>query len=208
MLEDANELEQGEEVKKWIKENISTMIMGVAIGLSGLYGWKYFQTGQVQKKSEASDRYVAVQLAVAEDNKEGIAAQLEVLDNEYNGTPYPAISGLIVSQKQFESGDIDGAEKTLNKVIAIADKDVADLARLHLARIKFQQNDTDKAMNLLTTISSEALSGVLSELEADIELSRGNSAKAKELYERALDELPAGSGNRQYLNMKLESLAS
>ncbi|MGV6853340.1 MAG: YfgM family protein [bacterium] len=208
MLEDANELEQGEEVKKWIKENISTMVMGIAIGLAGLYGWKNFQSGQLQKKLEASDHFVAVQEDLSNKNMDGVDAQLEVLNAQYDGTPYPALAGFIVAKQQFDSKQYDAAQKTLEQVIKQADSHVADLARIHLARVYFQQNDLNMAVQNLMEVKDKALSGVVAEIRGDIQLAKGNAEQAKTLYEQALEDLPAGSGNRQFLTMKLESLTS
>ena len=56
-MSDYSESEQWERAKAWLKENGLWIITGCAIGLGGLYGWRWYEGRQVAQAQIASARY-------------------------------------------------------------------------------------------------------------------------------------------------------
>jgi predicted negative regulator of RcsB-dependent stress response len=52
--------EQAEQIKKWIKENALQIIMGVSLGLGGLWGFDYYKGQQHQQDLQARGYYLSV----------------------------------------------------------------------------------------------------------------------------------------------------
>ncbi len=52
----ASEDEQVEAIKKWLKENISSIIAGIIIGLGGIFGWQLWTNYQTDEAEQALRR--------------------------------------------------------------------------------------------------------------------------------------------------------
>jgi predicted negative regulator of RcsB-dependent stress response len=52
--------EQAEQIKKWIKENALQIIIGVSLGLGGLWGFDYYKGQQHQQDLQARGYYLSV----------------------------------------------------------------------------------------------------------------------------------------------------
>ena len=53
-MDDLTEREQLDAIKKWWNENGKAIIAGLAVGLSAVFGWQYWQKWQDQTAEEAS----------------------------------------------------------------------------------------------------------------------------------------------------------
>ena len=58
MNEYETEEQQLEALKKWWKENATSLILGLAIGVSGLFGWRYYLDQNHMHAVMASDMYM------------------------------------------------------------------------------------------------------------------------------------------------------
>ncbi|GAL21617.1 Mlr7403 protein [Vibrio maritimus] len=52
-----SEEQQVEAIKDWWKENGKAVVLGVVVGLGGLFGWRYYQDSVVQAQEAASEQY-------------------------------------------------------------------------------------------------------------------------------------------------------
>ena len=64
----STEEEQIEAVKKFWKENGIPIVVGAALGLGGLWGWRFYNAEQLQAQSQASDAYNTAIEALAGDS--------------------------------------------------------------------------------------------------------------------------------------------
>ena len=93
MAELRTEEEQVEAIKKWWKENGTTLILTVVIVFSGWFGWNFWQDQKQQTQENASQLYnqlvqTAVQPAVTEAGLNNMKALATELKTEYAGTSY------------------------------------------------------------------------------------------------------------------------
>ncbi len=82
-----SEEQQVEAIKDWWKENGKAVVLGVVVGLGGLFGWRYYQDSVVQAQEAASEQYSkAVESIVAKgaDSSADVQAFIDTSkDSEY-----------------------------------------------------------------------------------------------------------------------------
>ena len=83
---------------------------------------------------------------------------------------------------------------------------LADLARLRLARVLFTLDRGDEALGVLGQIRGEGYLSLAAELTGDIRLARGERALAHQAYTKAMSHVQAGD-QRPLLEMKIADTA-
>ena len=58
-MDQIDEYEQGERVRAWLRNNGSSLIGGVALGLACLGGWQWWQGQQANEKVQAAIEFSA-----------------------------------------------------------------------------------------------------------------------------------------------------
>ena len=107
-----DDYEQAEIVKKWIRENGLAIGMGIAMGLSGLFGWQYWQDYQYQQKIGAAQGYTRI---IAE-LQEGGEASTDALDNfntAHSGSAYAGLVALQLAGKAVANLNLEEAASLL-----------------------------------------------------------------------------------------------
>lgn len=197
----ATEEQQVEAIKRFWKEHGTAIIVGAALGLGGLFGWRQYSDMQTESKEAAS---VAYQKAVENFSEQGNSAGLEAFIEENKDTGYASIASLLAAKKAVEDGDLDAAASHLNQVITFADNaQMKELASVRLARVQIEMNQLDAALSTLGTVANEAFSAQVSELKGDIYKQQGKFDEARLAYSSALEE----NANNPLLQMKLDNLA-
>lgn len=200
----STEEQQIESIKKWWKENGTSVVVGVAIGLGGVLGWKAWNEHRDNIGEQASVQFVQLMSTVASGNYESAAKQVELIKTEFESTTYAAFAALVQARVKFEQGDSIAARKELEWVLANApNPGLAQIARLRLARVLVGDGEPDAAANLLSQGAPGGFSGEYAELEGDIALARGDHAAAREAYLRALGLEIVDTG---LVQMKLDNL--
>lgn len=205
-MEFETEEQQVEALKKWWKENGKQVIFGAIIGFSLIGGWRYYLDYSVKQTSEASALFEQmVAHNTASGNTTDKAAVFDKIKNNYAGTPYLSTSALLLAKTHYESGNKEKALEVLDTVIADNKQSVLALvAKERKARILIDMDKADEALVLLTANVEESFRAVFEELKGDAYLLKGDIAKARAAYDKAL--LLNNSGNKNLLQMKRDDL--
>lgn len=200
-----SEKEELEKVKSWLKENGMSIVLGIVLGLGGVYGWRGWQSHQVNVAANTSARLTQVQQQLT-DGKYAEAASLaeQVLDDG-PGSMYADMSHLLLARAQVEQGELDKAVTTLKTISDDQDSIFNTIARLRLARIYLAQEKLDEAERLIEATVDNAYAHAIEELRGDLEMARGEYAAARTAYLNSLS-LAANSTNTDFLQMKLDDL--
>ena len=202
----ASDEELVENIKKWWKANGLSIIIGLAIGLAAIFGWRYWRSYQDHQAEAASQRYEALSQAVeagktAEANEQG-----EALANEFSRSPYTLLAMLQLARLAVQEGDNAVAAERLRWVVEHADRqELKDIARLRLARVLLALNQLAEAETQLEQINSAVFYAEREELKGDLYLARAEPDKARVAYGAALAAAGAG-GQNALLQMKLDNL--
>jgi predicted negative regulator of RcsB-dependent stress response len=198
------EEEQVEAIKRWWKENGTSVIAGLVIGLGGVFGWQAWGNYQDRIGGEASAAFTQLVSAVQLGDNESAEKQAELLRENFDGSSYALFAGLSEARLKMEAGDSAAAKAKLEWVIKESKEPaLTEMAQLNLARILLDEGDLAGA---------EQQAGVKSGgFAAEFALLRGDIAHAKgdlEAAAAAYTEAMAGEvSDRALLQMKLDDLA-
>jgi predicted negative regulator of RcsB-dependent stress response len=208
----ANETEEQQiaEIKKWWSENATSIIVGVVLGLAGVFGVRAWMGYQDSLSERASTIYTVMMQGLEQGNPQLVSERADTLITQYSSTPYAALAALALAKIQLQEGDLDAANSQLQWVLDNGDVDVVrDSARLRLARVLIAQERLDEAVALLEQPrSTTAFDSLYDEVAGDIHSARDNAAAASEAYQRALVATPAtnqASPGYQLLQLKYEN---
>lgn len=206
------EEEQVEALKKWWRENGSSTLLAIALGLALVFGWQAWRDNSVAKQEAASAVYQNLLAAVQGNNGEMSTEQtatakhlIGTLREDYAGSAYASYAALFEARFAVAEKDYAAAEQALRAVIdANATEELVQIATLRLARVLAADGRSDDALALLSA-NPTGFGAAFAEARGDIHLLAGNQDLAREAYEQAQAE--GGDGMRNpLLAMKLAEL--
>ena len=198
----STEEEQIEAVKKFWKENGIPIVVGAALGLGGLWGWRFYNAEQLQAQSQASDAYNTAIEALAGDSPDLTTVQSFIDSN--NNTVYAVMAALQLAKEAVEAKDLDEAEKQLSWASEnVTDFSLKDLALVRLARVQSELEKHDVALATLDKVTSEAFQAQVFSVKGDVQVKQEQYAAAQESYTKALE---LSDGNKSLLQMKIDHL--
>ncbi|MCE8020956.1 tetratricopeptide repeat protein [Halomonas sp. MCCC 1A11036] len=187
MAELRTEEEQLEAIKRWWKENGTSLIAGVAIAIAGVVGWNAWQNYQDNQAEAASMRYQhLINLADGGNVDEARSLVVEITDN-HGRTLYADLARLIDARLAVEEGDLSEARQVLESVIESSGRDyVQGLARLRLARLQVADGDADGALETLARDVPAALAAQQADVRGDALRALGRDDEARQAWQEAL----------------------
>lgn len=208
MVEVYDPNEQGEIVKKWLKENGSAIVMGLVIAFGGLFGFKQWQAWQVNNKQQASAEFEVMTELLTAGQLDAAMSNYQNLREDYAGSPYASMAALRMAQARLDASQPDLATSLYRFVIDKGyPKAMTIVARERLARVLLDQGQAQQALETLQ--GADEIAGFESryaEVRGDIHRAEGRDEEAIAAYLEALENLEAGVGDRAALVLKIESL--
>nr|WP_298410545.1 tetratricopeptide repeat protein [uncultured Halomonas sp.] len=214
MAELQTEEEQLDALKRWWKNNGTSLIAGVVIAIAGVLGWNAWQNYQANQAEAASLRYQELlSLASQDDLSDDVqsrAQQLvgEIIDN-HDGTIYADLAALLRARMAVSEDDYASGSTTLEALIASTDRDyLKGLARLRLARLQLAQGEAEKALATLESGVPDSLNAQRADTRGDILIALDRDDQAREAYQQAL-QLSQEAGQPVYgIQLKLDDLGA
>ena len=205
------EEQQLEEIRHWWKEHGRTVIAGVVLGLGTVIGWTSWRNHQESTAEELSARYDTIVTAVTAPAPD--YEQVRDLSNEliadHPKSSYACLSALVAAHAAYSNDDATTAERLLNWAIDNATSfNIADVARLRLARIISTKGEFDRALSLLDAISAADFAALRLEGRGDVLGAKSDISAAKSAYDEALKDESLQRNARQRIQLKLDELAA
>jgi len=206
MDENITEEQQVEEIKKWWKENGSSVVTGALFGLALVFGWRSWNEWREGNSEAASALYQQVIAAKADATL--VQAIGGRLIEEYPDSVYAFLGAFAQAATLLEKGDTGGGQGRLEwAVLHAPDANLKALAQLRLARLLLDQGDLARAQTLAETAANNGFPAESAELRGDIFLRQGDRNAARRLYQESLKKLPGNSQRTASLQMKIDDLA-
>lgn len=207
MVEIHDTHEQSEIVKGWLRENGGAIVLGLVLAFGSLFGFKQWQIWETSKNQQASAEYEMMVELLAANNLDASVANYETLKSEFPKSAYTSMASLHMAKARLESGQVDLAAQLLEHAMDNARPEaIRIIARERLARVKIDQGDADAALALVDgSPSDEGFEAQFNEIRGDAYLAKGDQERAAQHYEQALNALESGTGNRGFLEIKLEA---
>lgn len=194
------EEQQVEAIKSFWKENGTAIIVGVCIGLAGLFGWQYYNEQVIASKEAQS---LAFQSALENIDSEDGISNASAFAKENTDSGYAVLTSLIAAQKSVEKNEFDAAKMHLNMAVSNSPSEaITDLAKIRLARVENQLGDTAGALKTLDSVTNDSFNDQVQEVRGDIYVITKEFDKAKVAYAAVLEEQP----ENRVVEMKLSNL--
>ncbi|MFC0308146.1 YfgM family protein [Gallibacterium trehalosifermentans] len=195
---------QIEEVKQWWKENGKVIILAVILAIAGVFGWRYWQSYQLNKIHQSSANFSQI-LATAQTNPTADNPQLTQFIQENPNNTYATFLLLDKAKSLVDAKQWEQAATALNQALAnTKDVALASLISLRLASVQTQLKQFDKALSTLNKVSEQAWQGRKSMLMGEIYVAMGKKDDAKKAFETAL--ATANPLEAQWLQVQLNNL--
>jgi len=201
------EQEELEALQKWWQENGKAIVVGLVIGLGGVFGWTTWQSRAEATAERVSVVYQSmVDMAAADDHLEALQ-RVEQIITEHPDSEYAALSALLGAKSALAAERGEDAKRLLDWVIANGSRaEVRDVARIRSAQLLLDEGNRDASLAVLANIDTPAFAAAVEELRGDIFVDDGQSDAAAKAYRAALDSDSMTSGIRTRVEMKLDDL--
>jgi predicted negative regulator of RcsB-dependent stress response len=216
-MDQIDEYEQGERVRAWLRNNGSSLIGGVALGLACLAGWQWWQGQQANEKVQAAIEFRAFNQALDANEAAKAEAHATAIAQEHPETVYPALAALRQAEVLHGEGKDAEAVAVLDAIDpAGLDPMLVELAQLRAARLLVVSGKPEDALKRLDAVTAGAAAGeddaapavsafpsVAAEIRGDAEMALGRRDAARAAYEQALATLDLAAPTRSIVEMKL-----
>lgn len=203
-----SEQQQVEEIKKWLHDNSTSLIGGLAIGLALVFGWRFWDGHRQATAQQASVAYTQMINAVTGGQLAAAVPKGEAIITQYGNTSYAGFSALLLARVKAEQGDLAAARAHLQWAVSnVRQPELQQLARLRLARLLLTDNKPDEALKQADSIATGHYVALAAELRGDAYRTKGDQEKARSAYQQALTALDKNQDNLQEaLQMKLDAV--
>ncbi len=205
MDEYRTEEEQAEAIKKWWGENGKSIVAGVVIGITAIFGLRAYNTHTAQQAEAASMLYEQMLVASRANDTENVSIYANRVIDDYKSSSYAIFATLMLAKIAAESGDLKQAETHLRWVLKNnSQTEFNHIARLRLARILISGNKLDIAADTLQVSKPGEFFARYEELRGDIFVKQDKTEEARQAYQKALAN--TAEGGQSILQMKLDDL--
>ena len=202
-----SEAQQIEAIKKWWRENGFSIVLGVTLSLSGIFGWRYWQDVKVEQAESASVLYSEMIASLSNDNG---AESRELADRilaEYENTTYGVFALLALARLAVADVDLVAAETHLRQALKQnTDDTFSHVIRMRLVRVLISQDKLEQASNLISGQEKSGFASGYDELTGDISVLQGEFESARNSYQQSIDKARAEGRDISTLELKLDNI--
>lgn len=196
-------------LKSWWKENGSSIVTGIVLGLAVLFGAKAWFAYQERTAQNASNVYMVMMNALETGDAALVSERAGLLIAEFSRTPYAAFAALALAKLKLEEGELEAAQAQLQWALDNSSSTVIqDVVRLRLARVLIARGELDAAAQLLDqAVPGSAFDALYTEVRGDIHAARGEPVLASDAYQQALAVTAPDAPGRQLLQLKYDNFS-
>ncbi|MBS0583115.1 MAG: tetratricopeptide repeat protein [Proteobacteria bacterium] len=204
-----DEHEQGELVRKWVRENWLSIVVGIGLGLVLLFGWQQWRTHRASRDMDAAVQYDALGADMTKKDYDAAKAIAAKLKSDYAGTPYAVLAAMREAEIATQKGDTEGAWASLDWAWQHAGNDALKATvGINLARVQLARGKAQEALDFIDKLPKSGFDAAAAELRGDALVVLGRKDDARAAYTDALAKLEPGAPNRSFLEMKLSDLGA
>ncbi len=198
--------EREEALREWWRDNWAWILGGIVLGIALLAGWNYWGTHQRKQSETAAQLYSDVETALTNRDAAKSEEALAALTAKFDSSPYSAQGRLAVAKLHVDAGKYAEAETRLRQVAdGSKDKELANVAKLRLARLLIQQGKNDDAVKLLEPLTAGGFGAEAREVRGDALFAKGDKEGARAEYAAALTDADAAV-DRSLVELKLQDV--
>ncbi|WKD29004.1 tetratricopeptide repeat protein [Halomonas sp. KG2] len=193
MAELRSEEEQLEVIKRWWKENGTSLIAGAVLAAAGVFGWNAWQNYQEGQAEAASVRYqqlvnMTAGNTLADDQLANARELIDDITSDHGDTLYAELAQLLEARLAVQQGDLDAAKSALENVASDSSRRyVQSLAWLRLARIEIANGNPQAALSLLDESITDALAAQQANVRGDAYAALDQTEQARDAWQTVLE---------------------
>lgn len=183
------EEEQLEALKRWWKENGTSTILGVAIGIAAIVGWNYWQVHKKDQANQASAVYEQLLKAAETDQKDSVEKLVKRLQEQFGSSNYAAYGSLFLAKTKVQQGDLPAAKEILKKIADGKDKELSHVAKIRLVKLMLASGEYEQGLQVINGVDQAAaakFSDNYDELVGDLYVALDRLDEARTAYQKAL----------------------
>lgn len=201
------EAEQIELLKKLWKEYGVPAIIGVAIAMVIIFGWRYYKQYKVEQADTASLVFAHLMIDELNNNPTDALKQATILRQQFSSTPYATLSALYAAKYQVSKKDYVKAQSELKWAMDNgANSSFRQIARIRSARILIEQQQPQAALTLLSKVTDDAFGAAINVVRGDAYQQLKEFKQARLAYQESLKVLPDDASLKPLVEMKLHSV--
>ena len=202
-----SEKEQWEWVKTQVRENAPAVLLAIVLAVAAVFGWRWWQGRQDARDLEAGGRYMHMVQSLERGDSTQTLLLLGELERDYPGSPYTDQARLLAARMYVDEAQLDHAAAALAAVAEHSkDRELAQVARLRLARVQIAQSKPDSALATLgTAADAGAFAARYHEVRGDAYYAKGDKAAALTEY-RGAQTAGAEGTDTTLLQLKIADL--
>jgi len=199
------EEEQVEAIKKWWKENGTSVVIGLVVGFGVLIGGNYWMQHNSTQRQNASLEFSQLQDDLQQTRTDAVMTRGDHIINNFSDTPYAVLSAFAIAKLKADEGDMLSARARLQWVLDNSKQlEFLHMARMRMATVMVAEGNGDGALTLLNSVDAGEYLPLYEELKGDIYVSLSQQNPARSAYEKALKA--NDKGDNSLLQMKLDDL--
>ena len=203
----SSETQQIEEIKKWWRENGLSVVLGLTLGVSGIFGWRYWQDVKTEQAEAASVLYSDMIAAIVNENTTEARDYADRILADYRNTTYGVFALLALTRLAVVDNDLDAAETHLRQALKQnKDASFSHVIRIRLIRILISQDKLNEASSLLNRQETGEFASGYDELMGDISALQGDIESARDSYQQAINKARSGGRDISTLELKLNNI--
>lgn len=199
-----DEYEQGERVRKWLRDHGGSIFGGIALGLAAIVGFQLLQGRQDAQRVEASrqfESFLGAQESGQADQAAGLAVSLSV---NFGDTPYPALAAMHRAAVLVNENKAEEALQVLETVLAdVRNPALAQIIHLRAASAELILGRHEAALARLDAVDLAGYRALRDELRGDALAAQGRRDEARAAYQDALAATDIATPTRVLLELKL-----
>lgn len=201
--------EQGELVRKWLRENGASILIGVGLGLLLIFGWQQWRTHRARHQAEAAVQYQALTKAADAKDAAAVTKGYELLKTDYADSAYAVLGAMREAESALARSDKAAALAAAQWGYDHASGEaMKTLAGLRLARVQLGDGKVQEALALADALPAGGYAALIAELRGDAFVALGKPDEARTAYQAAIDASDASAPNRATLEMKLHDIGA
>ncbi len=185
-----SEEEQVAAIKRWWKENWTSLIVGLIAGGLIIGGWKLWQSNVQEKANQASALYGQLLQSVNAEKTESTQKISERIIAQFDSTAYASYAALILAKTKVQQGDLDAAISILKKQMHEADSaELKNISRIRLIKLMQAKGENEMGLQLIAEAdqsSAQGFAATYDELKGDLYVALDRLGEARTAYESAL----------------------
>ena len=199
--------QQIEKIKKWWRENGLSVVLGLTLGISGMFGWRYWQAEQVERSEAASALYSDMIASLQNADNTAARQSADKILADYENTTYGVFALMNLAALAVADDDLDTAESHLSRALEKSgDASLSHVIRIRLIRILISRDKLEQARALTDRQDKGAFTAGYDELIGDISVIQGDIHAARAAYQQAINKMRADGRDVSTLELKLNNI--